>query len=150
MQVLQNVLQTLRQKSKEEYSKAIETMKSKANVDGPWQSKQPDEMIRFEEQARIYQQISSNFRKYANEIEAYLFGKSDALHPGSVFVWEIIDPDNPNFLEETVIITPSDGGQIGNFRLLSEKTPLAKALIDRKVGKGVNYEEFTIRIKEIF
>ncbi len=151
--ILVAIASELQRSANEAQKKAVETMKSKAEVDGPWQSKQPDEMIRIELQARIYQEQAANYREKSYEINALLansYQNCDRVGVGSVLIWEMQDPEHEKSFEETVVITPSGGGEFAGCRLLSEKAPLARAIIGRSAGDKVEFGEITIVIKELF
>lgn len=148
---LQNLSSILIERSRFAKEKAVETMKSKANVDGPWQSKQPDEMIKIEVQAGIYQQQTVDFMTRAEEIHSLLKASHNydgKVKIGSVLVWEMRDPDK-GLREETVIITPSGGGEIENYRLLSQKAPLTKAILGKRAGDTIPFGDITVSIKKV-
>lgn len=150
--ILIAVASELRRMADEAQKKAVETMKSKTDVDGPWQSKQPDEMIKIELQAGIYQERAANYRKKGYEIDALLvnnYKNEGRIGLGSILVWEMKDPEHEKPFEEIVVITPSGGGKFADYRLLSEKAPLARAIIGRSVGDTVEFGEITVVIKEL-
>ncbi len=151
-EILTGIASQLRKSADEAQKKAIETMKSKAGVDGPWQSKQPDEMIKIELQARIHQERAVDYREKSYEIDDILtnnYVNDGKVRVGSVLVWIMQDPEHDAPLEETVVITPSGGGKFGNYRLLSEKAPLTQAIIGKSVGDTVEFGEITVAIREL-
>lgn len=151
-EVLTSVHSALREAAGEFQAKALETMQSKAGVDGPWQSKQPDEMIRIELQAEIYKRRALDYLNVSKEIENLLVAdyKNDGrVKLGSVLVWEIRDSEHAEPVKEVVIVTRTGGGEFGWFRLLCEKTPVAVAITGKSVGDIVVVNDYTIYIKDV-
>lgn len=149
--ILSELIVILGEASKKSYDQGVKTMQSKADVDGPWQSKQPDEMIKIELQAGWYNKRGKDFKKSKEEVEDLLEREQNGENggTGSVLIWEMKDPEHEGPIEETVVITPSGGGEIGSFRLLSEEAPLAKLVRGKLAGQKVDFGEISVTIKEI-
>ncbi len=150
--ILQSLYSTLSEKASAASQNMLETLKSKAQVDGPMQSKQPDEMIKLEGTAAIFEQQASSFNQRAEEVLSLLENRYESdgrVKVGAILIWNIKIGDSKK-KEETVIITHTGGGEIGNFRLLANETLLSKALIDRQVGEKLEVGDMTIWIKEVF
>lgn len=151
-QVIEHALSVIENLASSEASEAAELSRSKSNLDGPMQSKQPDEMIRLEYRVSLHEHQHKVYKEKALELHDLLDSsgsQSGRIESGSVLVWDYKDPETSGAKNETVIVIPSGGGELGDFRLLSTSAPLTKAIVGKKAGDKVSFGEITVLIKEV-
>lgn len=150
-QILEAALLVVRNIAQKEENEATELLKSSADLDGPWQSKQPDEMIKLENMVNLHDHQHAAFKAKALEIQDILNSggsSSRKIEAGSVFTWDLNDPES-DIKGETVIVTPSGGGEFESLRLLSLSAPLTKAILGKTEGDKIRFGEIMVTIKEI-
>lgn len=150
-QILEHALSTLKNMAQREEDEATELLKSLSSFDGPWQSKQPDEMIKLEYRVNLHDHQHVAYREKSLQLQEILSSggnESEKVEAGSVFVWDFSDPES-SVKDETVIVIPSGGGKFGDFRLLSLSAPLTKAVIGKKAGDKVRFGEVKVTIREV-
>lgn len=150
-QILEHALSTIKSLAQREEDAATELLKSSSNFDGPWQSKQPDEMIKLEFRVNLHDHQHAAYREKSLQLQEILDSggnESGKVEAGSVFIWDFSDPES-SVKNETVIVIPSGGGEFGDFRLLSLSAPITKAIIGKKAGDTIQFGEVDITIREV-
>lgn len=151
-EVVEHALAILENLTSSEASEAAELSRSKSKLDGPMQSKQPDEMIKLEYMVSLHEHQHAAYKEKVLELRDLLDSSGsqrNKIESGSVFIWDFKDPETPDTKNETVIVIPSGGGEFGDFRLLSTSAPLTKAIMGKGSGDEVNFGEVTVLIKEV-
>lgn len=151
-QIVERALAVLENLASSKASEAAELSRSKSKLDGPMQSKQPDEMIRLEDTVSLLEHQHAAYKEKALELHDLLDSSGSQggrIESRSVLVWDFKDPETSGVKNEIVIVIPSGGGEFGDFRLLSTSAPLTKAIMGKKAGDKVSFGEVTVLIKEV-